>query len=106
MGAENQPIQFKYQEASEKLGKIKQGDFWGKREKTYKALIAAEKEKQSPVYFVDVCRAFKKDTMIGSIDQEVVKINLYDLWRNDQVLASENLDRFSLNPANQHTQTN
>mmetsp|Transcript_22321 Transcript_22321/g.27397 ORF Transcript_22321/g.27397 Transcript_22321/m.27397 type:complete len:92 (-) Transcript_22321:1229-1504(-) len=68
------------------------------------ALRAAEEQKGSPPYVVDIMYAW--NSFMPKLSQFHMFVGLQDLYRNDEVLADLNNERFTLNRALQSTAEN
>lgn len=63
-----------------------------------RALYIAEVENEGPVYLVDIYRAWLKISYFLLRGHFVVLGVLTDLYKNDEILADEKWEKFSLNP--------
>ena len=66
------------------------------------AVQHAENQKKEPVYTVDIFRSVVKLGKFGSPSMIDIRRVLFDLYRADQILADEKLNKFSLDFINQH----
>ena len=73
--------------SQKKLGKYILTLPYGYRAAVKRAIILAENEKGCPVYNREVIRAYPRVTNIPMFNPIVVCITIFDLYRNDEVLA-------------------
>ena len=69
----------------------------GYREAAYDALKRAETLRGSPVYLVDIFRAWNSSTL--EVKTPLLKAALMDLYKADEMIADTETHRFSINPA-------
>ena len=69
----------------------------GYREATYDAVKRAEALRGSPVYLVDIFRAWNSTAL--DVKTPLLKATLLDLYKADKMISDTEMNRFSINPA-------
>ena len=67
----------------------------------FEAIRNAEAYKKSPVYLNEIYKAFKLDVS-NELSFNRVKNIVFDLFRNDQILANQEMTKYSLQIQNQN----
>ena len=67
----------------------------------FNAIRNAEAKKKSPVYLIEIYKAFKSEDSTD-LSLSAFKDIVFDLFRNDQVLANQEMTKFSLQIQNQN----
>ena len=67
----------------------------------FNAIRNAEAKKKSPVYLIEIYKVFKSEDSTD-LSLSAFKDIVFDLFRNDQVLANQEMTKFSLQIQNQN----
>ena len=69
-------------------------------------MILAEKEKRRPAYTTEIAQIMKRDSYWPVPHPFLTKHVLLELFRNDEVLANKEMDRFTANKVHQKSSEN
>ena len=82
--------------SQKKLGKYILTLPYGFRAAVKRAIIIAENEKGNPVYNREVIRAYPRVSNIPMLNPLLLCITIFDLYRNDEVLADPMIEKLSM----------
>ena len=83
---------------SERVAAVKQDVF--------RAITLGEAELGKPLYYVEIVASFTKNIEEAASKVSLIQFSLVELFRDDKVLATKDMHKFSVNPAMQNTESN
>ena len=101
-----QEISFERLVSKEKLGEYRTPCPSSFRPLTKEALFLSEKEKGSPVYLTEIYQYAYPRSWRPILPKDLFILALEDLYYNDEILADKDFHKYSIDPAQQHTEDN